>query len=111
MHDPWEPHIHALQRTVRYLQGTLEYGLHLYKAPSRRLVAYTDAVWEKDTEMDIHFIRKKVARGEVRVLYVPSRFQIADIFTKGLSCLLFDDFRDNLRIRSPLAETAGVYWM
>jgi len=33
--------------------------------------------------MDIHFVREKVARGQVRVLHVPSKYQIADIFTKG----------------------------
>ncbi|XP_021753820.1 uncharacterized protein LOC110719224 [Chenopodium quinoa] len=38
----------------------------------------------KHIEMDIHFVREKVSRGQVRVLHVPSRYQIADIFTKGL---------------------------
>ena len=40
------------------------------------------------------YVRKeeKVEFGDVRVLYVPSRYQIADIFTKGLSQVLFNDF-------------------
>ncbi|XP_021717930.1 uncharacterized protein LOC110685712 [Chenopodium quinoa] len=38
----------------------------------------------KHVEMDIHFVREMVALGQVRVLYVPSRYQFADIFTKGL---------------------------
>ena len=38
----------------------------------------------KHIEMDIHFVREKVAHGQVRVLHVPLRYQIADIFTKGL---------------------------
>ena len=62
----------------------------------------------KHIEMDIHFVREKVARGEVRVLHVPSRYQIADIFTKGLPCVLFNDFRDSLSIRQPPASPAGV---
>ncbi|XP_071687662.1 secreted RxLR effector protein 161-like [Rutidosis leptorrhynchoides] len=45
MHDLREPHMHALRHIIRYLQGTLHYGLQLYKSPSRRLVAYTDADW------------------------------------------------------------------
>ncbi|CAJ2641560.1 unnamed protein product [Trifolium pratense] len=53
----------------------------------------------KHIEMDIHFVREKVAKGQVRVLHVPSRYQIADIFTKGLPLQLFDDFRDSLNIR------------
>nr|GFA89597.1 ribonuclease H-like domain-containing protein [Tanacetum cinerariifolium] len=37
-------------------------------------------------EIDIHFVRDLVATWQVRVLHVPSRFQYADIFTKG--CVL-----------------------
>ena len=39
----------------------------------------------KHIKMDIHFVREKVARGQVCVLHVPSRYQIADIFTKRTS--------------------------
>ncbi|KAL0854621.1 hypothetical protein Bca101_059773 [Brassica carinata] len=39
---------------------------------------------KKYIEIDIHFIREKVALGEVKVLHVPSEFQYAYIFTKGL---------------------------
>lgn len=39
----------------------------------------------KHIGLNIHFVREKVARGQVRVLYVPSHFRIVDIFTKGLS--------------------------
>jgi len=59
--------------------------------------------------MDIHFVREKVARGQVRVLHVPSRYQIADIFTKGLLLQLFHDFRDSLNIRQPPVSTTEVY--
>jgi hypothetical protein len=38
----------------------------------------------KHIEIDIHFVRDKVALGQVRVLQVPSTTQFADIFTKGL---------------------------
>jgi len=58
-------------------------------------------------EMDIYFVREKVARGQVQVLHVPSHYQIADTFTKGLPFVLFEDFWDNLSIRRPLALTAG----
>nr|GEW64612.1 ribonuclease H-like domain-containing protein [Tanacetum cinerariifolium] len=50
----------------------------------------------KHIEIDIHFVRDLVAIGQVRVLHVPSRFQYADIFTKGLPSALFDEFRDSL---------------
>ncbi|GJX55740.1 ribonuclease H-like domain-containing protein [Tanacetum coccineum] len=63
----------------------------------------------KHIEIDIHFVRDKVAAGHVRVLHVPSRFQYADIFTKGLPCLLFTDFRSSLSVRESPAPTAGAY--
>ncbi|KAJ0454172.1 putative RNA-directed DNA polymerase [Helianthus annuus] len=62
----------------------------------------------KHIELDIHFVREQVKRGQVRVLHVPSRYQIADIFTKGLPRILFDDFHASLTIHSPPASTAGV---
>ncbi|KAK6780427.1 hypothetical protein RDI58_022611 [Solanum bulbocastanum] len=166
MHDPRVDHMSALKRIIRYVQGTLDFGLHLYPSSISSLVAYTDADWggcpdtrrstsgycvflgdnliswsskrqptlskssaeaeyrgvanvvsescwirnlllelhcpikkatlvycdnvsaiylsgnpvqhqrTKHIEMDIHFVREKVARGEVRVLHVPSRYQI-----------------------------------
>ena len=190
--------MNALKRILRYIQGTLTYGLHLYPSSTSTLVSYTDADWggcpdtrrstsgycvflgdnlvswsskrqptmsrsnaeaeyrgvanvvsescwlrnlllelhtpvdkatlvycdnvsvvylsgnpvqhqrTKHIEMDIHFVREQVARGQVRVLHVPSRYQIADIFTKGLPRILFEDFRDSLSVRKPPASTAGV---
>nr|GEX63038.1 ribonuclease H-like domain-containing protein [Tanacetum cinerariifolium] len=47
----------------------------------------------KHLEIDIHFFRDYVTSGQVRVLHVPSRFQYADIFTKGLPIALFLEFR------------------
>ncbi|WVZ76191.1 hypothetical protein U9M48_024182 [Paspalum notatum var. saurae] len=38
----------------------------------------------KHIEIDIHFVREKVALGQVRVPHVPSSHQFADIMTKGL---------------------------
>ena len=38
----------------------------------------------KHIEIDIHFVREKVALGQVRVLHVPSSHQFANIMTKGL---------------------------
>ena len=197
MHDPRDEHMSALKRILRYLQGTLSYGLHLYKSSLTQLIAYTDEDWggcpdtrrstsgycvflgdnllswsskrqptlsrssaeaeyrgvanvvsdscwlrnlllelhfpitkatlvycdnvsaiylsgnpvqhqrTKHIEMDIHFVREKVTKGEVRVIHVPSRYQIADIFTKGLPRILFEDFRASLNIRDPPVSTAG----
>ncbi len=45
MHDPCESHLTALKRILRYIRGTLEYGLHIQRSSSFDLVAYSDANW------------------------------------------------------------------
>jgi hypothetical protein len=45
MHDPHEPHLATLKRILRYLQGTLSFGLTLHRSPPADLVVYTDADW------------------------------------------------------------------
>ncbi|WVZ96962.1 hypothetical protein U9M48_042538 [Paspalum notatum var. saurae] len=61
----------------------------------------------KHIELDIHFVREKVALGQFRVHHVPSGRQLADIFTKGLPSLLFLDFRNNLTVASPASRLRG----
>ncbi|GJZ45130.1 ribonuclease H-like domain-containing protein [Tanacetum coccineum] len=197
MHDPREPHFSALKRILRYVRGTLDYGLQLFSSSTTDLVAYSDADWAgcpttrrstsgycvflgnnllswsskrqptlsrssaeaeyrgvanavaetcwlrnllcklhtplssamlvycdnvsavymscnpvqhqctKHIEIDIHFVRDLVTSGQVRVLHVPSRYQFADIFTKGLPSSLFEEFRSSLSVRRSLAPTAG----
>lgn len=200
MHDPREPHLHALKRILRYVKGTLGYGLQLYASATSQLTAYSDADWggcphsrrstsgycvflgnnllswsskrqhtvsrssaeaeyrgvantvaetawlrnllrelhnpllrativycdnvsavymtttpvhhqrTKHVEIDIHFVRDKVATGQVRVLHLSSRFQFADIFTKGLPTWLFTEFRSSLNVLlCPSAQTSGEY--
>ncbi|GJZ35186.1 ribonuclease H-like domain-containing protein, partial [Tanacetum coccineum] len=199
MHDPREPHLNAMKRVLRYLRGTTDLGLQLFRFTTSQLITYSDADWAgypatrrstsgycvflgdnlltwsfkhqdtlsrssakaeyrgianvvaeiswirnllhelhnllftatlaycdnvsaiymsanpvqhqctKHIEIDIHFVRDKVAAGHVRVLHVPSRFQYADIFTKGLSYPLFIDFRSSLSVRKTPAPNAGAY--
>lgn len=45
MHDPREEHKHTLKRIVRYIQGTLDHGLHLYHSSAFTLISYTYADW------------------------------------------------------------------
>ncbi|GKD86994.1 ribonuclease H-like domain-containing protein, partial [Tanacetum coccineum] len=45
MHDPREPHFSALKRILRYVRGTLDYGLQLFSSSTTDLVAYSDADW------------------------------------------------------------------
>ncbi|GJU39328.1 putative reverse transcriptase domain-containing protein [Tanacetum coccineum] len=197
MHDPREPHFSALKRILRYVRGTLDYGLQLFSSSTTDLVAYSDTDWAgcpttrrstsgycvflgnnllfwsskrqptlsrssaeaeyrgvandvaetcllrnllrelhtllssatlvycdnvsavylscnpvqhqrmKHIEIDIHFVRDLVGAGQVRVLHVPSHYQFADIFTKGLPSALFEEFRSSLSVRYSPAPTAG----
>nr|GEX58940.1 NBS-containing resistance-like protein [Tanacetum cinerariifolium] len=63
----------------------------------------------KHIEIDIQFVRDKVAVGHVRVPHVPSRFQYADIFIKGPSYPLFVDFISSLSVRKTPAPIARAY--
>ena len=49
----------------------------------------------KHVEIDLHFVRERVAIGDVRVLHVPTTSQFADIFTKGLPTSVFSEFRSS----------------
>ncbi|CAM8975505.1 unnamed protein product [Rhodiola kirilowii] len=61
----------------------------------------------KHVEIDLHFVRERVALGEVRVLHVPTSSQFADIFTKGLPTTIFRQFCSSLNVRSAPVQTAG----
>jgi hypothetical protein len=52
----------------------------------------------KHVEIDLHFVRDRVAVGDVRVLHVPTTSQFADIFTKGLPSSTFSEFRSSLNV-------------
>jgi hypothetical protein len=52
----------------------------------------------KHIEIDLHFIRDKVAVGAVRVLHVPTTSQYTDFFTKGLPSLVFTEFCTSLTV-------------
>lgn len=53
----------------------------------------------KHIEIDLHFVRERVAVGDVRVLHVPTSSQFADVFTKGLPSSVFTKFRSSLNVR------------
>ena len=102
---------------LRQLLGELCYNV------PKAMIAYCDNVSSvymsrnpvhhrrtKHIELDIHFVREKVALGELRVLQIPNGRQFADIFTKGLSTALFEDFRSSLCVGETTAATAGGCW-
>ena len=61
----------------------------------------------KHIEIDIHFVREKMALGQVRVLHVPTTAQFADIFTKALGTAPFCDIRSSLNVVDHTVDTTG----
>nr|KYP50110.1 hypothetical protein KK1_028093 [Cajanus cajan] len=45
MHDLREAHMYALKRILRYIQGTMDLGLHLYPSSTSTPLSYTDVDW------------------------------------------------------------------
>ncbi|GJY63292.1 ribonuclease H-like domain-containing protein [Tanacetum coccineum] len=46
MHDPRESHLNAMKRVLRYLRGTTDLGLQLFRSTISQLIAYSDADWD-----------------------------------------------------------------
>lgn len=52
----------------------------------------------KHIEVDYHFLRERVLRGDLKIVFVSSTDQTTDIFTKGLSSVRFKFLRDKLMV-------------
>nr|GEU98385.1 ribonuclease H-like domain-containing protein [Tanacetum cinerariifolium] len=95
MHDPRDPHFTA---TLIYCDNVSAVYMSANPVQHQRT---------KHIEIDINFVRDFVASRQVRVLHVPSRFQYADVFTKGLPTSLF--IISSLNVRRSPAHTEGEY--
>ncbi|KAE8693334.1 hypothetical protein F3Y22_tig00110813pilonHSYRG00189 [Hibiscus syriacus] len=61
----------------------------------------------KHVDLDVHFIREKVAAQHLCVNYIPASHQIADGFTKLLSKTTFEMFREKIGV-SNIGDIAGI---
>ena len=52
----------------------------------------------KHIEIKYHFIRDMVHKGAVKLKYVPTEEQVADVLTKPLARVKFEYFRDKLGV-------------
>jgi hypothetical protein len=62
----------------------------------------------KHIEIDFHFVREKVAAGTLKVRFISSRDQLADIFTKALGRDMFDRLKFELCLASTSLDREGL---
>nr|XP_028959295.1 uncharacterized protein LOC108171893 [Malus domestica] len=169
MQTPMNAHFTAVKRILRYLKGTMQFGI-TYTHGDLSLKAFSDADWAGDPndrrsttglvvflgnnpiswsskkqqtvsrssteaeyralsstaaeldwikqllhqhqrtkhiEIDVHFVRERVAKHQLSVQFVSSQEQFADILTEGLSSTLFRIHCNNLMLSLSKHEIAG----
>ncbi|GJX03534.1 uncharacterized mitochondrial protein-like protein, partial [Tanacetum coccineum] len=61
----------------------------------------------KHIDLDYHFVRELVASGKLYTKFIPTKLQVADIFTKSLPHPQFEYFRSLLRLGPPPIRLRG----
>ncbi|GKD05089.1 retrovirus-related pol polyprotein from transposon TNT 1-94 [Tanacetum coccineum] len=116
--NPKESHLVAVKRIFRYLKGTPNLGLWYPKGSSFDLKVYFDSDYAgseaeyvpifcdntsviaisnnpvlhsrtKHIDIMYHFIRDHILKGDIKLHFVPTDLQLADIFTKPLAEPIF----------------------
>lgn len=129
MVDPRQVHLIVAKHVLRYLKGTIDYGLRYVADCEFRLVGYTDSNWagsvtdRKSTSgccfslgsaviawrsrtqtsvvlstTEVEHIRDMVEKGAVKLQYIATDEQVANVLTKPLSKVKFVNFRDKLGV-------------
>nr|GEY50821.1 integrase, catalytic region, zinc finger, CCHC-type, peptidase aspartic, catalytic [Tanacetum cinerariifolium] len=85
---PTVKHLHAVKRIFRYLRGTVNRGL-----------------WSKNIDIRYHFIKEHVENYVIKVYFVNTEYQPADLFTKALGRERIEFLINKLGMRSFTPET------
>nr|GEY15431.1 hypothetical protein [Tanacetum cinerariifolium] len=130
---PIEKHLHAVKRIFRYLREIVNQGLWYPKDSSIALTAFADAdhagcqdtlrstsgsmqligyrlvSWSskrsKHIDIRYHFIKEHVENGVIKLYFVNTVYQLADIFTKALGRERIEFLINKLGMRSYTLET------
>nr|GEZ02397.1 hypothetical protein [Tanacetum cinerariifolium] len=126
---PTEKHLDAIKRIFRYLRRTVNRGLWYSKDSSIALTAFADAdhagcqytchstsgslqflgdrliSWSKHIDIRYHFIKEHVENGMIKLHFVNTEYQLADIFTKALGRERIEFLINKLGIRSFTPKT------
>ena len=87
-------------------QTLKEYGVHCDKVPllcdneSAIKIGHNPVLHSRTKHIEIrhHFIRDHINRGDIELSYVPTKIQLADMFTKPLDEARFTFLRHELNI-------------
>ncbi|KAL0448174.1 UNVERIFIED_CONTAM: Retrovirus-related Pol polyprotein from transposon TNT 1-94 [Sesamum latifolium] len=90
-----------LVQLLKKLHQPTEYGLPLYCDNLSAIRLVENPVFHvktKHVEVHYHFIREKVLQEEIKLKYVGTERQVADLFTKGLGDNKLEIFRQHLSV-------------
>ena len=111
--NPRHVHLTATKHILRYLKGTVDYGLKYDANQKINLEGYVDSDWEgsainrKSTsgccfsmgssviEIKYHYIRDMVQKGAVKLQYAATDEQIANVLTNPLAKVKFEYFKES----------------
>ncbi|KAM1452490.1 hypothetical protein ACFX2I_039449 [Malus domestica] len=99
-----------VQQLLTFLKIKLEYTPVLFCDNMSAIALSFNPVQHQRTkhiEVDVHFVRERVANKKLLVQFVSSSEQFADILTKGLSSPLFTTHCSNLMLGSSQPELEG----
>ena len=91
-----------LKGLLRELQVNLENPMRLYCDNKDAItIAHLPVQYDrtKHVEMDRHFIKEKIDSGLIRTLFVASKLQLADVFTKGVQNPTFNSIVSKLGMK------------
>ncbi|GJQ96108.1 retrovirus-related pol polyprotein from transposon TNT 1-94 [Tanacetum coccineum] len=88
--NPKESYLIAVKRIFRYLKGTPSLGLWYPKCSDFDLKGYSDSHYarcnmdRKSTLGACQLLRDHVLKGDIELYFIPTQYQLTDIFTKPL---------------------------
>ncbi|PNX84698.1 putative copia-type protein, partial [Trifolium pratense] len=122
---PKMSHLTQLKRILKYVSGTCDYGMMYSHGEDSMLIGYCDADWagsaddrkstsgvqhSRTKHIDIrhHFIRDLVEDKIVTLEHVATENQLADLFTKALDAVQFENLRGKLEPRRVRTKFVAV---
>ena len=83
----YQPHLHSPIRTILHVDNQAAIQLSKYDVHHDRT---------KHIPLRYHFVREEIKNNQVQVQYIPTQHQLADMFTKGLNKILFNNLRQKI---------------